>query len=267
MPEQTTTDRNPEPPLVQVENLVKHFPIQNGPSFGRSTSARSVRSVDGVSFTINRGEVLGLVGESGCGKSTLARLVLNHIRPDSGSVTIDGQDVLALRGRDMRRFRRSVQMVFQNPAGALDPKMRIEDSLLAPLSQHKMGTPSERASSMRETLKEVGLDPAIASRYPEQCSGGQLQRVVIARALLLKPKVLICDEPTSAVDASIRAQLLNLLERLRRRFNLTLLMISHDLRAVRHISERVAVMYLGTSWRSPMPRDCSRPRPIPIPGR
>ena len=226
-------------PLVRIEDVAKHFPVRRG---GRKVH---VRSVDGVSLEVRRGEVLGLVGESGCGKSTLARLILNHIRPDRGSVVFDGQDIVKLRGERLRRLRQSVQMVFQDPGAALDPRMRVGQSLLAPLAQHRIGTAEEREAQARAMLLEVGLDASFMERYPRHCSGGQLQRIVVARALLLKPRFLICDEPTSALDASVRAQVLNLLNELRRRFDLTLLVITHDLRAMRHFCDRVAVMYLG----------------------
>ena len=224
--------------LVEARDLVKHFAV-------RGSRGAAVRSVDGVSLSIMRGEVLGLVGESGCGKSTLARLILNQIRPDHGSVVIDGCDLLAMKRRDLRRFRQTIQLIFQEPVSALDPRMRLIDSLLAPLAEHGIGTKQERLARIRAMLGEVGIDPDIANRYPGQCSGGQLQRIVIARALLLRPTFLVCDEPTSSLDASVRAQILNLLNDLKRRFDLSLLMISHDLRAMRHICDRVAVMYLG----------------------
>ena len=232
--------RDEADPLVRIRDVVKHFPVR-----GVGGRRAWVRSVDGVSLDIERGEIMGLVGESGCGKSTLARLALHHTKADRGSVTIDGRDLFRMKAEELRRFRRFIQMVFQDPAGALDPRMRIERSLSVPLGQHGIGTPRQRLASVGEALADVGLDPSIARHYPDQCSGGQLQRIVIARALLLRPRFLICDEPISAVDASIRAQVLNLLAVLRRRFDLTLLMISHDLRAMRHICDRVAVMYLG----------------------
>lgn len=240
MPQSDPTQRDAEEPLVKIQDLAKHFPVRRGS--GRKVW---VRSVDGVSLEVRRGEVLGLVGESGCGKSTLARLILNHVRPDRGSVLFDGQDIVKMKGEGLRRLRRSVQMVFQDPLAALDPRMRIGQSLLAPLAQHGIGTAEQRKAQIEEMLLEVGLDASFLERYPRHCSGGQLQRVVIARALLLRPRFLICDEPTSALDASVRAQVLNLLNDLRRRFDLTLLMISHDLRAMRHFCDRVAVMYLG----------------------
>ena len=240
MPQVDPTPRDPEEPLVRIRDLAKHFPIRRGS--GRKVW---VRSVDGVSLDVRRGEVLGLVGESGCGKSTLARLILNHVRPDRGAVVFEGQDIVKMKGEGLRRLRRSIQMVFQDPLAALDPRMRIGQSLLAPLAQHGIGTAEQRRAQVGEMLIEVGLDASFLDRYPRHCSGGQLQRVVIARALLLRPRFLICDEPTSALDASVRAQVLNLLNDLRQRFDLTLLMISHDLRAMRHFCDRVAVMYLG----------------------
>ena len=227
-------------PFVMVRGVVKHFPVRTLRS-GRA----KVRSVDDVTLSIGRGEVLGLVGESGCGKSTLARLILNQLPLDEGSVVIDGHDIARLKGAELRRFRRSIQLVFQDPVGALDPRLRLQQSLEAPLVQHGIGDRQERRRRIADMLVEVGLDPNLSDRYPRQCSGGQLQRVVIARALLLEPRFLICDEPTSSLDASVRAQILNLLTDLKKRFDLTLLMISHDLRALRHICDRVAVMYLG----------------------
>ena len=228
------------PDFVVADRIVKHFPVRVG-----AWRRGSVRSVDGVSFRIRRGEVMGLVGESGCGKSTLARVLLRLLPPDSGTVTIAGRDLSSLRGEDLRRFRTTMQLIFQNPYAALDPRMRIGTSLEAPLAQHGIGTHRERCRHAADMLREVGLDESFIERLPRQCSGGELQRVVIARALLLKPRFLVCDEPTSALDASLRAQVVNLLVDLKRRFDLTLLLISHDLRVVRYASDRVAVMYLG----------------------
>ena len=188
---------------------------------------------------------MGLVGESGCGKSTLAKVLLRLLPPDSGTVTIAGRDLSLLRGEDLRRFRTSIQLVFQNPYAALDPRMRVGTSLEAPLAQHGMGTHQQRCRYAVDMLREVGLDDSFVERLPSQCSGGELQRIVIARALLLRPRFLVCDEPTSALDAPIRAQIINLLIDLKKRFDLTLLVISHDLRVVRYVSDRVAVMYLG----------------------
>ncbi|MFE2184635.1 ABC transporter ATP-binding protein [Streptomyces sp. NPDC059455] len=240
-----TADRPPPPtarrPLVVVENLVKHFPLKGGVFGGK----QHVHSVDHVSFTIAPGEVLGLVGESGCGKSTLARAMLGLTPVDSGRVLFDGADVARTKRRARKALRRSMQLVFQDPFAALDPRMRLETSLDAPLVQHGLGTREERHQRILEALGQVGLDASFLGQRPGECSGGQLQRIVVARALLLRPRLLICDEPTSALDASVRAQILNLLIELKDELGLTLLMISHDLRVVRHVCDRVAVMYLG----------------------
>ena len=227
--------------FVVADRLVKHFPVRLGAWRRRG----SVRSIDGVSLTIRRGEVMGLVGESGCGKSTLAKVLVRLLPPDSGTVTIADRDLASLGGEDLRRFRTTMQLIFQNPYAALDPRMRIGTSLEAPLAQHGIGTDRERCRYAAEMLSEVGLDESFVERLPRQCSGGELQRIVIARALLLRPRFLVCDEPTSALDASLRAQIVNLLVDLKERFDLTLLVISHDLRIVRYFSDRVAVMYLG----------------------
>ncbi len=205
----------------------------------------TIKAVDGVSFSIREGEVLGLVGESGCGKSTIAQLLMRLTAPSAGAITIDQRDILALKGEDLRRLRPTMQLIFQDPHAALDPRMTIGTSMEAPLSQHAMGTPESRHSAALRMLEEVGLDASFYPRYPGQCSGGQLQRVVIGRALLLKPWFLVCDEPTSALDASMRTQIINLLIDLKMRLGLTLLMISHDLRLVRYLCDRIAVMYLG----------------------
>ena len=226
-------------PLVEFDGVAKHYPL---PGLRHSFS---VKSVDGVSFTIGQGEVLGLVGESGCGKSTIARLLTRQTPPTSGRVTIAGQEIAELKGEELKRLRRTVQLVFQDPFGALDPRMQIGTSMEAPLAQHRIGTREERRQKVLRMLTEVGLDETFYGRYPRQCSGGQLQRVVVGRALLLQPSFLICDEPTSALDASMRTQILNLLTDLKRSHGLTMLMISHDLRVVRHICDRIAVMYLG----------------------
>ena len=228
------------PDFVVADRIVKHFPVRMG-----VWRKGSVRSVDGVSFAIRQGEVMGLVGESGCGKSTLARVLLRLLPPDSGTVTIAGRDLSSLHGADLRRFRTTMQLIFQNPYAALDPRMRIGTSLEAPLAQHGIGTHRERGRHAADMLREVGLDESFVERLPRHCSGGELQRIVIARALLLKPRFLVCDEPTSALDASLRAQIVDLLVGLKDRFDLTLLLISHDLRVVRYASDRVAVMYLG----------------------
>lgn len=228
------------PDFVVADRIVKHFPVRTG-----GWRKRSVRSLDGVSFSIRQGEVMGLVGESGCGKSTLARVLLRLLPPDRGSVTIAGRNLATLHGEHLRRFRTSIQLVFQNPFAALDPRMRVGTSLEAPLAQHRIGTRRQRSRHASDMLREVGLDDTFIERMPSQCSGGELQRIVIARALMLKPRFLVCDEPTSSLDAPLRAQIINLLLDLKKRFALTLLIISHDLRAVRYVSDRIAVMYLG----------------------
>jgi peptide/nickel transport system ATP-binding protein len=214
-------------------------------TYSGSHAGSVVRSVDGVSLTIGQGEVLGLVGETGCGKSTIARLLVGMTPPDRGEINIAGIERTRLTGGELQAMRRRVQLVFQDPHGALDPRMRIVKSLEAPLIAHGIGDAAERARRIDAMLDEVGLDASFRDRLPRECSGGQLQRIVIARALLLEPEFLICDEPTSALDASMRAQILNLLAELKRRLRLTLLMISHDLRVVRFVSDRIAVMYLG----------------------
>ncbi len=226
----------PPRPLLSLDGLVKHYPAGRG---------KQVHSVDGVSLKVGQGEVLGLVGESGCGKSTLARTILRAVPATAGQVTFDGADITRVKGRRLKALRRSMQFVFQDPYGAFDPKMRLGTSLEAPLRHHGMKDKAERRARIGEMLQRVGLEDEILDRFPRECSGGQLQRLVIARALLLKPKFLICDEPTSALDASIRAQILNLLVELKDQLDLTLVLISHDLRVVRYLCDRVAVMYLG----------------------
>jgi peptide/nickel transport system ATP-binding protein len=226
----------PGQPILSLDELVKYFPAGRG---------RQVHSVDGVTLEVRRGEVLGLVGESGCGKSTLARTVLRAVASSAGTITFDGADITRVKGKQLKALRRSMQFVFQDPYGAFDPKMTLRTSLDAPLRHHGMKDRGERWARITEILARVGLEEDILERHPRECSGGQLQRLVIARALLLKPKFLICDEPTSALDASIRAQILNLLVELKDQLDLTLVLISHDLRVVRYLCDRVAVMYLG----------------------
>jgi oligopeptide/dipeptide ABC transporter ATP-binding protein len=227
--------------MISIDDAVKHFPLPR-----RGLRRREhVHSLDGVSAHIEAGEVLGLVGESGSGKSTLARVILGLVRPTSGRVSVDGMDTTCLTGDGRRTLARTAQLVFQDPHAAMDPRMTLGESLTAVLAQHRIGTRESRAATVSSALAEVGLDDTYLGRVPGECSGGQLQRAVIARALLLQPKVLICDEPTSALDASVQARILNLLRRLRREHELTMVMISHDLRVVRVMAERVAVMYLG----------------------
>jgi len=226
----------PAQPMLSLDALVKYYPAGHG---------KQVHSVDGVSLDVGKGEVLGLVGESGCGKSTLARTILRAVPANAGHITFDGADITRVKGARLKALRRSMQFVFQDPYGAFDPKMRLGTSLDAPLRHHGMKDKAERRARIAEMLDRVGLEDEILDRFPRECSGGQLQRMVIARALLLKPKFLICDEPTSALDASIRAQILNLLVELKDQLDLTLVLISHDLRVVRYLCDRVAVMYLG----------------------
>ena len=223
-------------PLLMLDGVVKHFPAGRG---------KRVHSVDGVSLEVGRGEVLGLVGESGCGKSTLARTILRAVSSDAGKIVYDGSDITRIKGKQLKALRRSMQFVFQDPYGAFDPKMRLGTSLDVPLRHHGVKEKAERKSRIAEMVERVGLETDILDRLPRECSGGQLQRLVIARALLLNPKFLVCDEPTSALDASIRAQILNLLVELKNQLDLTLVLISHDLRVVRYLCDRVAVMYLG----------------------
>jgi len=228
--------------VVQIEDLAVHFPIHG--SFGRARGW--IRAVDGVSLEIRRGETLGLVGESGSGKSTLALALLRLIEPTRGAVRFAGQDVLALRGRELRRLRRRMQIVLQDPYASLDPHMRVESIIGEALDIHDLARGPARPGRVAELLSMVGLDPRFARRYPHAFSGGQRQRIGIARALAVEPEFLVCDEPISALDVSIQAQILNLLLQLRGALGLTYLFIAHDLSVVRHISDRVGVMYLGT---------------------
>jgi len=230
-------------PLLEVRNLVKHFHVGGGLFGGR---AGVVRAVDGVSFAIRRGETLGLVGESGCGKTTVGRCLLQLERPTSGQVLFEGRDLTTLDEDELRPIRRRVQVIFQDPYSSLNPRMTVGQILAEPLMVHDIVTDRERRGQrVRELLSHVGLLAQHAHRYPHQLSGGQRQRVGIARALAVEPALIICDEPVSALDVSIQAQIINLLEDLQAGFGLTYLFVAHDLSVVRHISDRVAVMYLG----------------------
>ena len=227
------------PPLVDVSGLVKHYPIRTGIVFKHSIGA--VKAVDGISFSLAAGETFALVGESGCGKSTTARCVLRLIEPTSGTVTFEGEDITRANARRLRALRREMQMIFQDPFASLNPRMTVRAILREPFRIHGL----EEDGKVEQLLEMVGLLPEHAARYPHEFSGGQRQRVGIARALALNPKLIVCDEPVSALDVSIRAQVLNLLEDLQAQLNLTYLFIAHDLSVVRHIADRVAVMYLG----------------------
>lgn len=230
--------------LLTVKNLKKHFPIKRGIIFNKQVGA--VKAVDGLNFSIKKGETLGMVGESGCGKSTTGRLILRLIEASEGQVIFDGKDILALNNSEMRVLRREMQMVFQNPYASLDPRMTIGDSIAEPIRIHKTHTGAAVAKRVRELLDTVGLRANYADRYPHEFSGGQRQRIGIARALALNPKFIIADEPVSALDVSVQAQVLNLLDDLQKEFGLTYLFIAHNLSTVKHISDRVAVMYLGS---------------------
>jgi oligopeptide transport system ATP-binding protein len=228
--------------LLQVDNLVMHFPIYRG-VIQRQVGA--VRAVDGISFDVKRGETLGLVGESGCGKSTAGRTILQLYKATAGEVYFEGTNLASLKREEMRWMRRQMQMIFQDPYASLNPRMTVAEIVGEPLMVHNAATGREIQERVAHLLELVGLNPSFASRYPHEFSGGQRQRIGVARALALQPSFIICDEPISALDVSIQAQVVNLLEELQEQFNLTYLFIAHDLSMVRHISKRVAVMYLG----------------------
>jgi len=229
--------------LLQVINLEKHFPITSGFVFQNQVGA--VKAVDGISFEVLKGETLGLVGESGCGKSTLGRTILQLHRPTSGEVFFEGKNLVDLKGNALRKVRRRAQMIFQDPYSSLNPRATVYEIISEPLQIHNIATGKECVERVQELLNKVGLNHRFVNRYPHEFSGGQRQRIAIARALALNPEFIVCDEPISALDVSIQAQIVNLLEELQDEFKLTFLFIAHDLSMVRHISRRVAVMYLG----------------------
>lgn len=237
----TTAQQNET--LIEVSNLKMHFPVTKGVLLQRQVG--TVKAVDGISFTIKQGETLGLVGESGCGKSTTGRAILQLYRPTSGEVIFQGQSLTDLRGEELRRMRRNVQMIFQDPYASLNPRMTVGDTISEPIRVHKLRQGAAVRERVQELLSLVGLNPGFTNRYPHEFSGGQRQRIGIARALAVEPSFVVCDEPVSALDVSIQAQIVNLLEALQDRLGLTYLFIAHDLSVVKHISDRVAVMYLG----------------------
>jgi ABC-type oligopeptide transport system ATPase subunit len=237
-------------PLLRVTGLVKHY----------MSNARVVKAVDGVDLTIGTGETLGLVGESGCGKSTLGKLILRLLTPDAGTIEFDGVDIATMTQAELRPIRPGIQMVFQDPYASLNPRMTVAQILEEPLIVHQRGNAAERAERIRWLMHRVRLRPELASRYPHEFSGGQRQRIGIARALALEPKLIVCDEPVSALDVSVRAQVINLLDELRTDLAISYLFISHDLSIVQHIADRIAVMYFGkivetsdrrTIWQAP----------------
>jgi oligopeptide transport system ATP-binding protein len=238
-----TADGSTRQPLLEVKQLEKHFPVRAGILFERTVD--HVKAVDDVSFEVAEGETLGLVGESGSGKSTTGYCVLQLLKPTSGSILFQGQELTTLGREELRKMRREMQIVFQDPYASLDPRMTVGDIVAEPLLVHSIGTRKDRRARVRDLLDVVGFDPSFTNRYPHEFSGGQRQRIGIARALALSPKLIVCDEPVSALDVSIQAQILNLLKDLQQDFGLTYLFIAHDLAVVRSMSDRIAVMNRG----------------------
>jgi len=241
-PSAAAAPRGDGTPLVEVVDLVKHFPVKMGVM---QRTGAWVQAVDHVSFEVRKGETLGLVGESGCGKTTVGRLILRLIDPTSGTIRFDSADITGLTGSKLRPYRRRMQIIFQDPFASLDPRQPIGDSIGEGLRIHKLGSAQERRAKVARMMDLVGLQPYHARRYPHEFSGGQRQRIGIARALVLEPDLIICDEPVSALDVSIQAQVLNLLKSLQRELGLTYVFVAHNMGVVEHISDRVAVMYLG----------------------
>ncbi|MCL4394675.1 MAG: dipeptide ABC transporter ATP-binding protein [Chloroflexi bacterium] len=236
-------ENNQDGALVSVVGLKKYFPITQGIVFQRKVA--DVKAVDGLDFQIHRGETLGLVGESGCGKSTTGRTLLQLYAPTAGEVFFRGKDLTKLHGEELRKMRRNMQMIFQDPYASLNPRMTVGDIIGEPLEVHDIAKGKEKKQRVQDLLQTVGLNPYFVNRYPHEFSGGQRQRIGVARALAVNPDFIVCDEPISALDVSIQAQIINLLEELQEKFHLTYLFIAHDLSVVRHISDRIAVMYLG----------------------
>ena len=237
------TTAKPGETLLSVENMKMYFPVTSGLFLQRKVA--DVKAVDGLTFDVKRGETLGLVGESGCGKSTTGRAILQLHRPTEGKVNFDGTELTEIKGADLRRFRRRMQMIFQDPFSSLNPRMSVAQIISEPLAIHGLYKGKERKERLDYILEAVGLNPTFAKRYPHEFSGGQRQRIGIGRALAVEPDFIVCDEPVSALDVSIQAQVINLLEDLQGEFGLTYLFIAHDLSVVKHISDRIAVMYLG----------------------